>query len=55
MKASNSGDNSTMIEASKNIGKVQKEIDDFFERLEVASNTLDEIEEKYKTKLNALK
>ncbi len=55
VKASNTGDNSTMIDASKNVGKVQKEVDDFFERLEVASEALDEIEEKYKLKLNELK
>jgi ATP-binding cassette subfamily F protein 3 len=29
VKASNTGDNSSMIEASKNVGKVQKEVDDF--------------------------
>jgi len=44
-----------MMEASKNVGTVQKEIDEFFERLEVASETLDEIEEKYKLKLKELK
>jgi ATP-binding cassette subfamily F protein 3 len=55
VKASNTGDNSLMIEASKNVGKVQKEVDDFFERLEVASEALDEIEEKYKLKLAELK
>jgi ATP-binding cassette subfamily F protein 3 len=55
VKASNTGDNATMIDASKNVGKVQKEVDDFFERLEVASEALDEIEEKYKLKLNELK
>ena len=47
IKASNSGDNSTLIEASQNVGKLQQEIDDLFERLEVASDALDEIEEKY--------
>ncbi len=47
MKASQSGDNSTMIEASQTIGKLQLKIDNLFERLEVASETLDKIEEKY--------
>ncbi len=47
IEASNSGDNSTMIEASQNIGKLQKEVDELFERLEVASEALDEIEERY--------
>ena len=47
MKASESGDNSAMIEASQTIGKLQTEIDELFERLEVASERLDEIEERY--------
>jgi len=47
VEASNSGDNSVMIEASQNVGRLQKEVDELFERLEVASNALDEIEEKY--------
>jgi ATP-binding cassette subfamily F protein 3 len=54
VEASNSGENSNMIEASQNIGKLEKEIDELFERLEVASETLDEIEEKYAPKLEAL-
>ena len=48
MKASESGDNSAMIEASLNVGKLQTEIDKLFERLEVASEALDKIEERYK-------
>jgi len=47
VEASNAGDNSTMIEASQNVGKLQSEVDALFERLEVASHALDEIEEKY--------
>jgi len=43
-----------MIEASQNIGKLQKEIDELFERLEIASEALDEIEEKYAPKLEEL-
>ena len=50
-ETSNSGDNSGMIEASQNIGKLQQEIDDLFERLEVASDMLDEIEKKYSSRL----
>jgi len=51
LEASNSGDNSLMIEASQNIGNLQKEVDELFERLEVASEALDEIEEKYAPRL----
>ena len=47
VKASNSGDNSVMIEASQNVGKLQAEVDELFERLETASEALDAIEEKY--------
>ena len=54
MDASNSGDNDTMIEASQNIGKLQKEVDELFERLEVASEALDEIEERYAPLLEEL-
>jgi ATP-binding cassette subfamily F protein 3 len=50
-EASNSGDNSTMIEASQNVGKLQEKVDELFERLEIASEALDEIEEKYASKL----
>jgi len=51
LEASNLGDNSLMIEASQNIGNLQKEVDELFERLEVASEALDEIEEKYAPQL----
>ncbi|CAA6824872.1 MAG: COG0488: ATPase components of ABC transporters with duplicated ATPase domains [uncultured Sulfurovum sp.] len=47
VEASNSGDNSVMIEASQNVGKLQAQIDELFERLEIASEALDAIEEKY--------
>ena len=53
-EASNVGDNSMMIEASQNVGKLQKEVDELFERLEIASEALDEIEEKYAPQLEAL-
>jgi ATP-binding cassette subfamily F protein 3 len=54
IEASNSGDNSAMIEASQKVGKLQQEVDELFERLEVASEALDEIEERYKPKLAEL-
>jgi len=54
VEASNSGDNSAMIEASQNVGKLQNEVDELFERLEIASETLDEIEEKYASQLEEL-
>jgi ATP-binding cassette subfamily F protein 3 len=54
MDASKSGDNRKMIESSQNIGKLQKEVDNLFERLEVASEALDEIEEKYAPLLEEL-
>ena len=53
-EASNLGDNSIMIEASQNVGKLQSEIDELFERLEIASESLDEIEEKYSPQLAKL-
>ena len=53
-EASNTADNSSMIEASQNIGKLQAEIDELFERLEIASNELDAIEEKYTPQLAEL-
>ena len=51
IQASNLGENSAMIEASQNIGKLQSEVDALFERLEVASESLDEIEERYAPQL----
>jgi ATP-binding cassette subfamily F protein 3 len=53
-QASNSGDNALMIEASQNVGKLQDEVDELFERLEIASEALDEIEEKYAPQLAEL-
>ena len=53
-EASNTGDNSLMIEASQNVGKLQAEVDELFERLEIASERLDEIEEKYAPQLAEL-
>ena len=54
IEASNNGDNASMIEASQNVGKLQAEVDELFERLEMASNALDEIEEKYTPQLAKL-
>jgi ATP-binding cassette subfamily F protein 3 len=54
IEASNSGDNPAMIEASQNVGKLQSEIDELFERLELASEALDEIEDKYAPQLAEL-
>ncbi len=54
IKASESGDNPMIIELSQKIGKIQNDIDGLFERLEVASEALDEIEERYAPKLEEL-
>ena len=51
VEASNSANNSAMIEASQKIGELQENIDSLFERLELASEALDEIEERYAPKL----
>ena len=53
-QASNAGDNSKIIELSQTVGKTQNEIDELFERLEIASETLDEIAERYEPKLAEL-
>ncbi len=53
-QASNSGDNSAMIEYSTAIGKLQEQIDTLFEELEMASETLDEINQRYEEQLNQL-
>ncbi len=50
-KASDRGDNSAIMEISQNISKLDKEIEDIFEKLEVATEILDEILERYKAKL----
>jgi hypothetical protein len=36
------------------VGKIQSEVDELFERLEIASETLDTIEEKYAPQLAEL-
>jgi len=52
--ASNSGDNDLIMDLSKEVGLVQQEIDDFFERLEIASEIDDEIVAKYEEKLQEI-
>ncbi len=54
MEASNRGDNSGIMEFSKRVGTIQNEIDELFEELEVATISLEEIEEKYQLKLDEL-
>jgi ATP-binding cassette subfamily F protein 3 len=49
--ASNDGDNSAIIELSQKVSKLNKEIEELFERLEVASESLDEVLERYENKL----
>ncbi len=51
LEASNKGDNSAIIELSKNISIISGEIEELFEKLEVASEKLDDILEIYKAKL----
>lgn len=53
-EASNKGDNSAMIEHAQAVGKSHQAIDELFERLEVASDRLDEIVEEYKVALEGL-
>ncbi|MFK5977041.1 MAG: ATP-binding cassette domain-containing protein [Sulfurovum sp.] len=53
-KASNSGDNSKIMELSKEVGLVQQKIDKLFEDLEIASEIDDEIVAKYELKLEEI-
>ncbi|MEA3433558.1 MAG: ABC transporter ATP-binding protein, partial [Campylobacterota bacterium] len=53
-QASNSGDNSAMMEHSKALGETQKEIEVLFEQLEAVSEIMDEINAKYDLKLAEL-
>ena len=52
--ASNAADNSAMIEHSKAVAQTQAEIEDLFERLEVATEALEKINAKYDEKLAEL-
>jgi ATP-binding cassette subfamily F protein 3 len=54
IEASNKSDNSLMIEFSQNISINQKEVDELFQRLEIASENLENINEKYDKKLQEL-
>jgi ATP-binding cassette subfamily F protein 3 len=53
-KASNEGNNPLMIETSQNIEKLNKEIEEQFEKLEISSDKLQLVEEKYDTMLEEL-
>ncbi len=52
--ASNRNDNAEVIEYSQNAAKLQSQIDALFERLEVASDSLDEIMERFEEQLSVL-
>ena len=52
--ASNSGDNDLIMSLSKEVGLLQQEIDDLFERLETATVFDDEIVAEYELKLEAI-
>jgi ATP-binding cassette subfamily F protein 3 len=52
--ASNSGDNSAIMEHSKKVGLVQQEVDAYFERLEVASEKDEAIVAEYDLKLEEI-
>jgi len=52
--ASNSGDNSKVIEISQLVAKLEKEVEEKFERLEVAQNELDTMMAEYEAKLAEL-
>ena len=52
--ASSSGDNAAMVEHAKAAAQIQAEIEELFERLETATEALDEINTKYDAMLEAL-
>ncbi len=52
--ATNSGDNSKIMELSQLIGKLEKEVEEKFERMEVAQTELDTMMAEYEKKLEAL-
>ena len=52
--ASSSGDNDLIMELSKDVGLVQQEIDDLFERLEIATEIDDEIVARFELKLEEI-
>jgi ATP-binding cassette subfamily F protein 3 len=53
-KASNSGDNASIMELSREVGLVQQEVDALFERLEIATEKDDEIVAEYELKLEEI-
>jgi len=53
-KASTSGDNSAIMELSREVGIVQQEVDALFERLEIATEKDDEIVAEYDLKLKEI-
>ncbi len=53
-KASTSGDNSAIMELSREVGLVQQEVDALFERLEIATEKDDEIVAEYELKLEEI-
>ncbi len=52
--ATNNGDNSKIMELSQLIGKLEKEVESTFERMEVAQSELDAMMAEYEKKLEAL-
>jgi ATP-binding cassette subfamily F protein 3 len=52
--ASNAADNAGMIEHAKALAKTQEEIEEMFERLEIASEALEKIDTRYEKKLAEL-
>jgi len=54
LEASSNGNNSAIMEHSQNVSKLNNEIETLFERLEVASESLDEILEKYEEEFGKL-
>ncbi len=54
IKASNTTDNAKIMELSQLIGKLENEIEQKFERLEVVQNELDSLLQSYENKINTL-
>ena len=51
---SSGGDSAAIMDISKEIGKLQQEIDELFERLEIATDRDEEIVALYETKLQEI-
>ncbi|MBD3788848.1 MAG: ABC-F family ATP-binding cassette domain-containing protein [Campylobacterales bacterium] len=54
LKASNQQDNAKIMETSQHIGKIQQEVDSYFERLEKASEEYDKLSAHYDAQLEGL-